>query len=667
MVINWSYEKSKGNRVMLSTDEELISIIIPIHNNENYLEKCVNSVINQQYINLEIILVNDGSEDNCGTICDKYAGKDKRVKVIHKANGGPSSARNSGIDIATGEWIGFVDSDDWLKPDMYEKLYSSVRRENADLAICGFIRCDENGHAIRQLYPRDYSVLTKIDAFNKLVSSDRVIYVSPCNKLYKKKIFNELRFPEGRLHEDEFIAHYVLDMCSKIVTIPECLYMYFKRVDSIICKPYNPKRLDGCCAVLDRYEFFRTKGSDYSRLAANCLKLSYSLLLHAFKNLEFAENKTILTMYYRKILWLLIKSGDLRAVKLFIFRYEWLYKIANNAKESCKTIPKYFSLLSFVIKQSLATPPRIFIVATPVHGNLGDHAIVYAEQRYFEKQGKRDSVVEIDNITWSTFADRIVKRIRKPDIVIIDGGGNLGTLWPNEDDKISDIISRFKGNEIIVFPQTCFYDKSLSANARLERNKQVYANAENLTIMFRDRASFDFALANFPGINAVYTKDIVLTIDNAPNRELRDRKGILFCLRSDKERALPETVRSEITNFLKNNRIAFTETTTVIPKRVISRTRKRELFKKWDEFASSRLVVTDRLHGMIFAAITQTPCIALDNVSGKVGGTYEFIKDLPYIRFLKNTEEIIPCIQEVFAKAVFDRKNSEFRIQNSEL
>jgi len=322
-------EKEYGLSVIVPCLNEADSIVQVLENILHILNGLLNCAS-------EIIVVDDGSEDDSGIICDEYAKKDKRVRIIHKTNGGLSSARNFGIDIATGSWIGFVDSDDWLALDMYGKLYSSVKRENADLAICGFIRCDENGNAIETVPSIVYSVLTRHEAFNKLVGPYNVFYITAWNKLYNKQLFTKLRFPEGRLHEDEFIAHYIFDLCNVIVTIPEYLYMYSQRSNSIMRRPYSLKRLDGCLAILDRHDFFKAKGSIYYRHALRCLRQCYKELSVALTILNFTAHKTILSQYYKKVFWLLIKNGDLKAVKLFVFRHRWLYKLAKYMKDSIR-------------------------------------------------------------------------------------------------------------------------------------------------------------------------------------------------------------------------------------------------------------------------------------------------------------------------------------------
>ena len=167
---------------MIYETSPLISIIVPVYDVEPYLRKCIDSILIQSYRDLEIILVDDGSPDNCGAICDEYAEKDKRIKVIHKKNGGLSDARNAGLDIATGEYIGFVDSDDWVMPDMYEYLYKAVKEYDADMSVCGYY--DYWGKTISGRYCQDIQVYKGQEGIKALLDLKFGNYV--WNKLYKR-------------------------------------------------------------------------------------------------------------------------------------------------------------------------------------------------------------------------------------------------------------------------------------------------------------------------------------------------------------------------------------------------------------------------------------------------------------------------------------------------
>ncbi len=210
----------------------LISVIVPIYKVEKYLEKCIESIINQTYENLEIILVDDGSPDLCGEICDQYALKDNRIKVIHKSNGGLSSARNAGLDISKGEYIGFVDSDDHISEDMYTYLFNSIRENNTKLAVCNIFYEFESGKIQRK--SRDNKDL-QFDFFNGLLEMNtyRLFDMGAWSKLYNKTLFSEIRFPEGKLSEDYFVMYRIFELAQKISYVSNPCYYYLQRKNSI--------------------------------------------------------------------------------------------------------------------------------------------------------------------------------------------------------------------------------------------------------------------------------------------------------------------------------------------------------------------------------------------------------------------------------------------------
>lgn len=239
---------------MLSS--ELISIIIPVYKVEKYLNKCIRSVVEQTYTNLEIILVDDGSPDCCPQICDEWAAKDSRIKVIHKENGGLSDARNAGLAIAQGEYIGFLDSDDYIKEDMYEKLYNTIIENDVNVVICNLEKVTEDGDKIDCISPVKNEILTREVALRKILKENCWYYVTVWNKLYHKSVLSGVEFPKGKIHEDEFVIHEILFQSKKIVTLEEKLYMYVQRNGSIMNRKKDVKSLDSIEAICNRIEFY---------------------------------------------------------------------------------------------------------------------------------------------------------------------------------------------------------------------------------------------------------------------------------------------------------------------------------------------------------------------------------------------------------------------------
>lgn len=218
----------------------MISVIVPVYNVEIYLERCIKSIVEQSFKDLEILLIDDGSTDNSGLICDKWAEKDKRIHVIHKKNGGLSDARNAGLDIYKGEYVCFVDSDDYLEIDMLEELMCALEKNKADIAVCNFVYEYEDEDKQTQNYEEfriEEELLLTGRQFMLLGTKERHSFgVVVWNKLFKRKIFQKLRFPEGKLHEDEFVFHQIMYKCKSVICIPKTGYHYFQRKGSITSK-----------------------------------------------------------------------------------------------------------------------------------------------------------------------------------------------------------------------------------------------------------------------------------------------------------------------------------------------------------------------------------------------------------------------------------------------
>lgn len=223
-------------------EEDLISVIIPVYNVEKYLRQCINSVINQTYHNIEIILVDDGSPDNCGKICEEYAQKDSRIKVIHKKNGGLSDARNAGIEIATGKYITFIDSDDDIVKEYVEYLYGLLSKNKTKMSIGSYsVISKEKKINIGEGYTE--KVLTTEECLERMLCEEG-FSISSCAKLYSKELFDNVEFPKGKLNEDNGTTYKLILQCEKISFGNKSIYNYYKRDNSIMTSKFNLKKLD---------------------------------------------------------------------------------------------------------------------------------------------------------------------------------------------------------------------------------------------------------------------------------------------------------------------------------------------------------------------------------------------------------------------------------------
>lgn len=212
--------------------EELITVIVPVYNVEVYLDRCIESIIHQTYANLEIILVDDGSTDGSNEVCTKYQKMDNRIIVVNKANGGLSSARNAGLNIAKGEYVGFVDGDDYVSEDMYENLYRLIKQTTSNISIGGRYRVYDDKCEIEQFRNYPSLIMTKIDALAALMSYSG-FDMSVCDKLFERTLFNNIEFPFGKTCEDSFVTYKIFSNASKVAYDKKPYYYYYQRPNSI--------------------------------------------------------------------------------------------------------------------------------------------------------------------------------------------------------------------------------------------------------------------------------------------------------------------------------------------------------------------------------------------------------------------------------------------------
>lgn len=269
-----------------------ISIIVPVYDVELYIQQCIDSIRRQTYPELEIILVDDGSPDNCGVICDENSARDSRITVLHKENGGLSSARNCGIEAAAGKYIAFVDGDDAIHPQYIEILAGMCAQYGCDIAQCGFLAVAEDSVKLPVNPCQFLDLYSGREALGKMCQrGEAVKYSVAWNKLYRRELFEDIRYPEGRIHEDEFITYRLLWKAEKIAVTNQYLYYYLQRPTSIMGREFGIERLDVLAAFKERLDFFREQGleKEYSatlRKYVYLLKKDYALLKEHVKGCE---------------------------------------------------------------------------------------------------------------------------------------------------------------------------------------------------------------------------------------------------------------------------------------------------------------------------------------------------------------------------------------------
>ena len=235
----------------------LISVIVPVYKVEKYLDQCIRSIAEQTYAHLEILLVDDGSPDGCGAICDAWAAKDSRIRVIHKENGGAGHARNVGMDQARGDLIGFIDSDDYIEPHMYAHL-ESLMTEDVDLAECTIALTEADDLQMEDGSNARVCVVTGEEAM-ALHIRDEIFCQTPPNKLYRRSVIGDIRFPVGNLIDDEFFTYRVIGNCRKLAHSSCCMYAHRQQQGRAMTRPFSLKRLEGVRAKRQRLQYLQER------------------------------------------------------------------------------------------------------------------------------------------------------------------------------------------------------------------------------------------------------------------------------------------------------------------------------------------------------------------------------------------------------------------------
>lgn len=262
-----------------------ISVIVPVYKVESVLARCADSILTQRFRDFELILVDDGSPDRCGAICDEYAKKDPRVRVIHQKNGGLSAARNAGIDWATAysdsKWLAFIDSDDWVHPAYLEYLLRAAETQGVKISVCPFTRVETQSPYPELAYEAE--TLDWIDFYLR----DTVVGVVAWNKLYAKELFAGIRYPAGKIHEDQYTTYRLLDRAGRVALLSNPLYYYFQNQEGIMLRPYSLSRLDAVGA----FEGFRcfARKCGYEELHRICLRDELSCISANWTGVQKSE------------------------------------------------------------------------------------------------------------------------------------------------------------------------------------------------------------------------------------------------------------------------------------------------------------------------------------------------------------------------------------------
>ena len=660
---------------------KLVSIIIPVYNVEAYLDRAVLSACNQTYRNTEIILVDDGSTDRSGEICDMWQKKDSRIRVIHKENGGLSSARNAGLDIATGDYIYFLDSDDYIKDNLLATVVPYLDN-GIQLVSFNYYCVNGNEQKANSFQYRRYSIHSGEDRLNFIIGKvcNYAIGWEAWSRIFVKKIIDEhnLRFADNRkiFAEDLYFLLCYTAHIEQIVCIRDVLYFYEIRENSIMGNDLKKNNLGRFSLLAEAvYEHYKQSSCEY--LLQNFPLIHWAVIKPEISRRFNACGVQKLPEDIRGVVPndIFFKSNLSKAKKMFallkyMHRTEVMqnkalvnyvlkgnslkYRISSRIIRELNSHPRWFKnycpghkAAETKIKEFIRNPGRIYYLGTEEFGNVGDHLINVAVTEFLQKNFPGYSLLEITAPAYGLYRPFLLKYITEKDIIVTPGGGNWGDEYPVAENTRMDILSNWKNVPIIMFPQTIHYSDSEKGQKALAKAKAIIAEAKKLFICAREKVSFDFAQQHFSARSflipdIVFSKELNKMAERAKNR-------ILWCMRDDLEKVLSGEDHEKLYAACRNLTDDIQKLDMQLPYDVFKEDRQLEIDAKLRQYFSGNLVITDRLHGMVCAAITGTPCVAFSNYNHKIRSTYEWIRHLPHIRFVNNVDEAISVIPELLS------------------
>ena len=656
---------------------EKVSVIIPIDNTEKNIFRCIDSVINQTYRNLEIILVGYVQADNYSEIYDDLARKDSRIRVLHRNSVGSAEAKNAGLAAITGDYVYFLNCGDYVDETFIERLLTNIAVTSADLVLCNYNRVDEFDNLLASV--KFKSELIEIREDNRLdFIVERIVsqYKSGWevgNRLFRAELIqkNHLFFWDSIDGAEDlgFTLNYTLHV-TRISYIPEVLYYYQIRKDSIrsrLSKELNLSMAIELCKRMEEKIVTTIKGN---RTLKEYLIMIYCILNEQLEKLTFYNYKKSLSeindkrYFYQQINKVSIKlimvskyfgiprgiAIALQCMCLSSRKLEILGVFITNMIHKGNKIYETFQYN----KAKLFSKKRVFLIGSEDFWNLGDHHIAISEIEFLQDILPDHAIVEITASQYFAVNRLLPFIIKKKDLICLHGGGNIGNYYMVAEQIRRDFLNRFRQNEKVIFPQTIYYDSSEAGKMELAKDQSIINKSKNLTLCVREHLSYELAKKYF-NCNVILAPDIVL-YSNYVNKFNFERTGATVILRTDAEGILTQQDKGTIEKVAKQyaDNIRYIDTQLIADINVYDR---KEVIEEYvSKIAKTEFVITDRLHGMVFCAITQTPCIVLPNYNHKVAGVYEWISNLEYIIMINAMSELEGAVNKVleFKKKTYE-------------
>ena len=647
----------------------MVSVIIPIYNTKKYLRKCVDSVLAQTYDNLEIILVDDGSTDDTGALCDEIAKGFNNIMVIHKENGGLSDARNAGMAVATGEYTCFLDSDDWMDEDCLEESLNEAKNENADIVVWGYHTDfhDENEKIIKShdVIPAQFKSTDNVD---ENMDVDKLIGLCgyAWNKLYKSEVIKDKEFAKGiSLVEDILFNADVMTENVKVSFINKAFTHYIQRQRETLGTKYYPDYLDLKTKAIEADEriltCWHTPKEIIERFVCGMyLSVSWSMITNLLKSNASKKdkvNKIKELISDKEIISKISKARENTfnkkiSKKTILTKNVFLIKTIVNILEKSKKLtssitPEFKSVILAMLSKGnnpkwlkyKSDNKKVVVFLAGFYANLGDLAITYAQREFLRQVYPDRDIILVPSTEIYTSMKTLKKIINKDDVITLIGGGNMSDLYWSLESARLFVIKNFKNNKIISFPQTVSFSDTEKGKKCLNTSRKVYSSHKNIVFFLRENNAFKRFQKYFPNVKCELCPDMVLSLKKTEPR--MERNQVVCCLRNDGESYISGVQRKAIITQMRENfdNVILRDTVDVSVDECTEEVFENTLENFWGMLRSSKVVVTDRLHCMIFCVITGTPCIAIDNSNKKISGVYnEWLGEINWVKFATDSD-----------------------------
>lgn len=687
--------------------EGRVSVIVPVCNCENYIDKCMEALTKQTYRNIEILLMVTFCKDNSLEKCLQWQKKDERIIVVSRKDSSLGDARNYALKIAEGEFVAYLDADDFYHVDYIEKMVEPlIQDETIDISCCGYDRFEAGGFLKGELpclsgaadldfkkylecvpaaavwmkmFRRDWLLGHQIEMFDGCCEDQSLHFVLAAlvkrayfiqRPLYHYNIGNEsslVRTMKSRLDYAD-ASEYAIEYLKKRNLFEENRSYFMKHVCSLFKgfleeTDYNKDMVSVCRNFLLRY--FPEAVEQYRMWKNRDIRIKKKIVLYGAgadgeKFLKqngpdrisyiVDNNKTLQGQYKYG---LPIKSAkelyqETEDVSVIVSSRRYYFEIVQELLEHHQNnffTPKEYNDELIIENMFVNTCRNIVIFNIPTHANIGDHMIAEAERLFFERYFPDFHIIEITSDFYKEFHRQIRLFFRPEDVLIITGGGFLGSLWmDNGEENVREIMKEYPGHQITIFPQSIFFENTDGGKNERKVSGEIYNSCDKLILFLREENSYHRALEIMKKKETCrLVPDIVFSLkkgDLLSDEKIERNDMVGICLKDCIESIYDEKRKSEIVSSVKMTcpKICFTSMYAKQP--IDPNERRRYIADKLREISSYQAVVTDALHCMISCAITGTPCVALDNISGKVRGVYQWIKALPYIAFADDVGEI---------------------------